>query len=150
MVGKVREWIVTISQQAIQPAGQSGNRLLQIARSSRANLKTVVYVEFRAAIMCMPVKVAITKRVGSTKTGNERPEVLCRLFQQRQPGPRLIRFDETLVARHYPGRISNAVALVQNAFLRHDTPESDQLRSCIIMQTEDGETGLSPLPAPCY
>jgi len=137
MVGKVEEWIVTISQQAINPPVNLETRLLQLPDQA-GNLKTVVYVEIPRSIMVHASKGRYYQRVGSTKQ-EMKPEVLMRLFQQRSQS-RLIRFDETLV----PGTTLQDIdrSLVKR-FLRHDTPESDQLRKLHLSATEDGETGLS-------
>ncbi|MEH6497772.1 MAG: RNA-binding domain-containing protein [Pseudoalteromonas distincta] len=137
MVGKVEEWIVTISQQAINPPVNLETRLLQLPDQA-GNLKTVVYVEIPRSIMVHASKGRYYQRVGSTKQ-EMKPEVLMRLFQQRSQS-RLIRFDETLV----PGTTLKDIdrSLVKR-FLRHDTAESDQLRKLHLSATDDGETGLS-------
>ena len=137
MVGKVEEWIVTISQQAISPPVNLETRLLQLPDQA-GNLKTVVYVEIPRSIMVHASKGRYYQRVGSTKQ-EMKPEVLMRLFQQRSQS-RLIRFDETLV----PGTTLQDIdrSLVKR-FLRHDTPESDQLRKLHLSAMDDGETGLS-------
>lgn len=137
MVGKVEEWIVTISQQAINPPVNLETRLLQLPDQA-GNLKTVVYVEIPRSIMVHASKGRYYQRVGSTKQ-EMKPEVLMRLFQQRSQS-RLIRFDETLV----PGTTLKDIdrSLVKR-FLRHDTAESDQLRILHLSATDDGETGLS-------
>lgn len=137
MVGKVEEWIVTISQQAISPPVNLETRLLQLPDQA-GNQKTVVYVEIPRSIMVHASKGRYYQRVGSTKQ-EMKPEVLMRLFQQRSQS-RLIRFDETLV----PGTTLQDIdrSLVKR-FLRHDTPESDQLRKLHLSAMDDGETGLS-------
>lgn len=137
MVGKVEEWIVTISQQAINPPVNLETRLLQLPDQA-GNLKTVVYVEIPRSIMVHASKGRYYQRVGSTKQ-EMKPEVLMRLFQQRSQS-RLIRFDETLV----PGTTLKDIdrSLVKR-FLRHDTAESDQLRKLHLSATDNGETGLS-------
>lgn len=137
MVAKVEEWIVTLSQQAINPPVNLETRLLQLPDQA-GNLKTVVYVEIPRSIMVHASKGRYYQRVGSTKQ-EMKPEVLMRLFQQRSQS-RLIRFDETLV----PGTTLQDIdrSLVKR-FLRHDTAENDQLRKLHLSATDDGETGLS-------
>lgn len=136
-VGTVEEWIVTISQQAINPPVNLETRLLQLPDQA-GHLKTVIYVEIPRSIMVHSSKGHYYQRVGSTKQ-EMKPEVLMRLFQQRSQS-RLIRFDETLV----PGTTLQDIdrSLVKR-FLRHDTAESDQLRKLHLSATDDGETGLS-------
>ena len=126
-----------ISQQAISPPVNLETRLLQLPDQA-GNLKTVVYVEIPRSIMVHASKGRYYQRVGSTKQ-EMKPEVLMRLFQQRSQS-RLIRFDETLV----PGTTLQDIdrSLVKR-FLRHDTPESDQLRKLHLSAMDDGETGLS-------
>lgn len=137
MVAKVEEWVVTISQQAIAPPVNLETRLLQLPDLA-GNLKTVIYVDIPRSIMVHASNGRYYQRVGSTKQ-EMKPEVLMRLFQQRSQS-RLIRFDETLV----PGStLEDIDRSLLRRFLRHDTPESDQLRKLHLSATDNGETGLS-------
>ncbi|HCP03058.1 MAG TPA: transcriptional regulator, partial [Pseudomonas sp.] len=93
-VARVEEWVVTLSQQAINPPVPLHTRLLQLP--DRAGVpKTVIYVEIPRSIMVHASNGRYYQRVGSTKQ-EMKPEVLMRLFQQRSQS-RLIRFDETRV-----------------------------------------------------
>tara|TARA_R110001592_G_scaffold19231_15_gene79132 strand:- start:1924 stop:3165 length:1242 start_codon:yes stop_codon:yes gene_type:complete len=137
MVAKVEEWIVNISQQGINPPVNLETRLLQLPDQA-GHLKTVIYVEITRSIMVHSSKGHYYQRVGSTKQ-EMKPEVLMRLFQQRSQS-RLIRFDETPV----PGTTLHDIdRSLLKRFLRHDTPESDQLRKLHLSATGDGDIGLS-------
>lgn len=136
-VAKVEEWVVTISQQAIEPPVRLDTRLLQLPDRT-GELKTVIYVEIPRSIMVHASQGRYYQRAGSTKQ-EMKPEVLMRLFQQRSQS-RLIRFDETLV----PGTtLADIDRSLVSRFLRHDTPERDQLRKLHLSATDSGETGLS-------
>lgn len=136
-VAKVEEWVVTISQQAIEPPVRLDTRLLQLPDRT-GELKTVIYVEIPRSIMVHASQGRYYQRAGSTKQ-EMKPEVLMRLFQQRSQS-RLIRFDETLV----PGTtLADIDRSLVSRFLRHDTPERDQLRKLHLSATDSGATGLS-------
>ena len=136
-VARVEEWVVTLSQQAINPPVPLHTRLLQLP--DRAGVpKTVIYVEIPRSIMVHASNGRYYQRVGSTKQ-EMKPEVLMRLFQQRSQS-RLIRFDETLVPATTLDDLDRS--LLQR-FLRADTPEADQLRKLHLSASEHGQLGLS-------
>ena len=136
-VARVEEWVVTLSQQAINPPVPLHTRLLQLP--DRAGMaKTVIYVEIPRSIMVHASNGRYYQRVGSTKQ-EMKPEVLMRLFQQRSQS-RLIRFDETLVPATTLDDLDRS--LLQR-FLRADTPEADQLRKLHLSASEHGQLGLS-------
>jgi len=72
-VGKVEEWIVTISHRAINPPVNLERRLLQLPRSRPANLKPWCMWKIQAqASWCMPSKgVAIYQRGRLHQSRNE-------------------------------------------------------------------------------
>lgn len=136
-VAATEEWVVTISQQSIQPPVRLDTRLLQLP-DRQGNLKTVIYVEIPRSIMVHASNGRYYQRVGYTKQ-EMKPEVLARLFQQRSQS-RLIRFDETLVPGTSVQDLDNSLV---KRFLRADTPQADQLRKLHLTATDHDELGLS-------
>lgn len=136
-VAITEEWVVNISQQAIQPPVKLDTRLLQLP-NREGDLKTIIYIEIPRSIMVHASSGRYYQRVGSTKQ-EMKPDVLARLFQQRSQS-RLIRFDETFVPGCYLDNIDKS--LLQR-FLRPETPEQDQLRKLHLSADEEGELGLS-------
>jgi ATP-dependent DNA helicase RecG len=115
LVAKAEEWIVTISQQKIEPPVRLDTRLLQLP-DREGNNKTVIYVNIPRSIMVHNSAGRYYQRVGSTKQ-EMKPEVLARLFQQRSQS-RLIRFDETMV----PGTDTNDIDKeLKKRFLKPNT-----------------------------
>jgi ATP-dependent DNA helicase RecG len=137
LVAKAEEWIVTISQQKIEPPVRLDTRLLQLP-DREGNNKTVIYVNIPRSIMVHNSAGRYYQRVGSTKQ-EMKPEVLARLFQQRSQS-RLIRFDETMV----PGTDTNDIDKeLKKRFLKPNTPEQDQFHKLHLTANYDGSTGLS-------
>jgi predicted HTH transcriptional regulator len=137
-VAKAEEWVVTISQQNINPPVNIHTRLLQLPDRNGEN-KTIIYVEIPKSIMVHCSAGRYYQRVGSTKQ-EMKPEVLARLFQQRSQS-KLIRFDETLV----PGTsIENIDLSLKKRFLRPDMPEHEQFHKLHLTSSDDdGIVGLS-------
>lgn len=136
-VAKAEEWLVTISQQNINPPVKLSTRLLQLP-DNQGDLKTVIYVEIPRSISVHQSAGRYYQRVGSTKQ-EMKPEVLARLFQQRSQS-RLIRFDETLV----PGTSYDDIdATLKQRFLKSAIPEQEQLYKLHLTAKEDYEEGLS-------
>ncbi len=136
--GKVEEWLVTISQQKIEPAVTIHTRLLELP-DREGRLKTVLYVEIPRSIMVHSSAGRFYHRVGSTKQ-LIKPEVLARLFQQRSQS-RLIRFDEEAIPTT---SIADIDPSLKARFLKPDIPEQEQLRKLhLLAKGDNGQDCLS-------
>jgi len=137
-VSATEEWIVTISQQKIDPPVRLHTRLVQLPNRA-GDLKTVICVDIPRSISVHQSSGRYYQRVGSTKQ-EMRPDVLARLFQQRSQS-RLIRFDETLVT---DTSLENIDSGLKQRFLRAGTPEHQQFRKLHLSAEDDFAPADSP------
>lgn len=137
-VAMTEEWIVTISQQKIDPPVRIHTRRVQLPNRA-GDMKTVICVDIPRSISVHQSAGRYYQRIGSTKQ-EMRPDVLARLFQQRSQS-RLIRFDETLVT---DTSLENIDPGLKQRFLRTGTPEHQQFRKLHLTAEDD----FTPLDSP--